>query len=270
MIIRLIALFAVTTTQLHALQELTTEHVDISVNFSASLLGSATNPWRITARDEDARHEYGGVRVSSDDETLAVLYAFENSKVEVPNDSRYTFLGPVGSELYILPQTLEPDMLYLGLSSENKTSQTGWVGHGVEAGLLVRGFTTGTFQSNRVNLRLATFSGPGNFFLYSTNAFGDPTIFYNTANGLALDDNRQLSPGNHSHFNWAFTEAGEYTFGLIASATTTTGGTFTESELTEFTFNVIPEPSSAAALALSGLALLRRPFRSRNDKKHTT
>ena len=246
---------------------LSVEHVDIAMNFNGSLLGSATNPWRLTARDEDARIEYGGRRVATPDQIQVMLDALEASKVEVPDDSRYAFLGPEGREVYILPQTQEPDMLFLGTSSENKTTQLGWQGVGVASNLLVRGFSTGTFSGNRVNLRLATFSGPGNFFLYSTNTFGDPTIIYNTANGLSLDDNRQQSPGNHSHFNWAFTEPGEYTIGLRASATTV-NSVFTESDLTEFRFNVIPEPSSAALLALSGLALLRRPFRSRNNKNY--
>ncbi len=262
------AILSVATISLRA-AVLDVQHADLSVNFNASLLGSATNPWRVTVRDEEARIEYGGRRTATPDQIQVVLDALESTKVAVPDDSRYTFLGPEGREVYILPQTQEPDMLFLGTSSENKTAQLNWQGVNVAPNLLVRGFATGTFSGNRVNLQLATFSGPGSFFLYSTTAFGDPTIYYNTANGLSLDDNRQMSPGNHSHFNWAFTEAGEYTIGLRASATTT-GGTFTESEITEFKFNVIPEPSSAALLALSGLALLRRPFRSRNDKRHTT
>lgn len=240
------------------------QHADISVNFNASLMGSATNPWRLTVRDEDGRIEYGGRRVATPDQIQVVLDALEASKVEVPDDSRYAFLGPAGREVYILPQTQETGMLFLGTSSENKTAQAGWQGVGVQSNLLVRGFASGVFQSNRVNLRLETFSGPGAFFLYSTNSFGDPAVFYDTANGLSLDDNRQMSPANHSHFNWAFTEPGEYTLGLRASATTA-GGTFTQSDVTEFTFNVIPEPSSVALLVLSGLALLRRRrFRPRN------
>lgn len=268
---KLLALILViaSTASLHA-AVLDVQHADLSVNFNASLLGSATtNPWRLTVRDEDARIEYGGRRVPSGDEIQVVLDALEASKVEIPDDSRYSFLGPEGREVYILPQTQEPDMLFLGTSSENKTAQLNWQGVNVAPNLLVRGFAAGVFQSNRVNLRLATFAGPGDFFLYSTDSFGNPAVFYDTANGLSIADNRQMSPANHSHFNWAFTEAGEYTLGLVASATTT-NGTFTESEVTEFKFNVIPEPSSAALLALSGLAVLRRRFRSRNKTKHTT
>jgi surface-anchored protein len=256
MMLRTIALVFLSSTTLHAAAVLTTEHADIAVNFSASLFGSATNPWRLTVRNEDARIEYGGRREATADEIQVVLDAVEASRVEVPNDMRYSFLGPQGREVYILPQTQEPDMLYLGTSSENKTTQLDWQGVGVASNLLVRGTASGTFQNNRVNLRLASFSGPGDFFLYSTNTFGDPTLFYNTANGLSLADNRQMSPGNHTHFNWAFTEPGEYTLGLIASGTLL-NGTYSESDLTEFHFNVVPEPS-ASALALLGTGLLAR------------
>ncbi len=269
MMMRTITLIAFATASLHAATVLTTEHADISVNFNASLMGSATNPWRLTVRNEDARIEYGGRREATQDEIQAYLDALETSKVEVPNDARYSFLGPAGTEVFILPQTQESDMLYLGTSSENKTSQSGWQGFAVQSNLLVRGFATGVFQNNRVNLRLESFSGPGDFYLYSTNSFGDPTVFYNTANGLSLLDNRQMSPGNHTHFNWAFTESGEYTIGLRASATTA-GGTFTQSDLTEFTFRVIPEPSSTVLLALSVVALARRPFHSRNNQQTKT
>jgi surface-anchored protein len=268
MIRHVVSLLAVGATALHGSAVLDTQHADIAVNFNASLLGSATNPWRITVRDEDARIEYGGRRAATSDENQVVLDAVEASRTELPDDERYAFLGPEGAFSYILPQTQEPGMLFLGTSSENKTAQAGWQGFGVATNLLARGFPSGTFQNNRVNLRLATFAGPGEFFLYSTNAFGDPTIFYNTANGLSLDDSRLMSPANHTHFNWAFTEPGEYVLGFQASATLS-NNTVTQSEITEIHFNVIPEPSSAALLMLAAATLLRRPFRSRNLENST-
>jgi surface-anchored protein len=185
-----------------------------------------------------------------------LLKVLEEARMEVPDDPRYTFLGAEGTPVWILPQTQDTSLLYAGISSENKSSQSGWTGFGVSSQFLVRGVPSGTFQNNGVTLSLVEFSGPGQFHLYSTNAFGDPAIVFNTADGLTLADSRLFSPAGHVHFNWAFSEPGEYEIGLRASGTLISGGQYTESDITTFRFQVIPEPATGLAAILGGTVLL--------------
>lgn len=243
---------------------LTTQHADLSISYST--LSGNTNPWLITMRDEDDEIDYAGVRQGFADPERVAVEVPENARAEIPNDSRYTFLGPAGTSAYFLPQTQDPDLLYLGISTENKSSQGGWTGVGVPSAFLVRGVASGLFSSNRVTLRLASFSGPGAFFMYSTNAFGDPTVAFNTADGLSAADSRFFTPANHVHFNWAFTAPGEYTIGLRASGTLTATSQFTESDLTTFRFIVIPEPSSALLLLGGALLSTRRRAAGKNQQ----
>ena len=51
-------------------------------------------------------------------------------------------------------------------------------------------------------------NGPGNVFLYATDAFGSPTKYYDSADGIGSDDVFPVSVGGHAHQNWAFTAAG--------------------------------------------------------------
>jgi surface-anchored protein len=246
----------------HAVVTLETEHVDLSVNFSGSLVGSGTNPWLLTVRDEDRRDEFAGLRAMFPDPDQVLLAVADAARVEVPDDPRYTaFLGPAGTPMWILPQTQDPSLLYAGMSTENKTSQSGWTGFGVSPDFLTRGVPSAVFKNNQITLSLDGFSGPGDFYLYSTSAFGDPTIVFNTSNGLDLSDSRLFSPGSHVHFNWAFSEPGEYEVSLRASGTLNAGNQFTESDVTTFRFLVVPEPAAAACAALGAvsLLLLRRP-----------
>jgi len=244
-------------------------HVDLAVNFRASLVGTATNPWRLTMRDGDRKHEYGGQRAGAGDPLEVVIRAGIEAQFAVPNDPEYAFLGAPGSPLWVLPESQEPGVVFLGLSAENKTSQT-WTAHNVSANLLALGIPSGVLTGNQALLRLETFSGPGNLFVWQTDSFGSPQPrLFDTSDGLSAADGQVISPGNHAHFNWAFTAPGIYELGLRASGTLAAGAQFTQSELTTFRFEVIPEPGSAALLlsGLGALALRPRPGRPLNPPR---
>jgi surface-anchored protein len=56
------------------------------------------------------------------------------------------------------------------------------------------------------------------------------------------------SIGGHEHWNWAFSEAGEYTLNFQASGLL--GDTLFESTVETYTFNVIPEPTCGTLLLI--------------------
>lgn len=240
---------------------LNTGDVEITPNFNASLMGSGTNPWLLTVRDGAMQREYAGVRANAADIERALIEAEENASTELPDDERYAFLGAAGEYVWILPEASDVGVITPGISTEPR-AQTGWSGDGVEPEFLVKGIPSSTFSNNRVALTLASFSGPGDFFLYRTDGFGNPLIAMRTDDGLSAGDSRLFNAGTHTHFNWAFTEPGEYLIGLQASGTLTAGNVFTESDVTTFRFSIIPEPTSAALLATAAIALLQRRRRA--------
>jgi surface-anchored protein len=137
-----------------------------------------------------------------------------------------------------LPQTQIPGVLFLGASA-----------HEVEAGV---------FAGN-IRVSLAAVSGPGNFFLYQTDSFGSPIQFMNSADGIDSSDFFDIPVGGHMHFNWAFTEEGMHTVTVQASGYLADGGSFTQSERTDFRFWVgdpaaIPEPTTGVLVVLGMLA----------------
>jgi surface-anchored protein len=253
--------FAGMGTAASALDLLVQQHADFGLNFNSALVGTGTNPWRLTVRDEDAKHEYGGQRAGFGDTEEVLLLASAEAEFEVPDDPEYAFLGAPGAPVWVLPQTQEPGILFLGFSAENKTAQM-WRAHNVAANLLARGFASGVFLSNQITLRLETFSGPGNFSVFGIGSFGEVEKVFDTSDGLSAADSRAFTPSNHTHFNWALTAPGDYSIGLRASGTLN-DATSTQSDLTTFRFRVVPEPSSALLLfAASALVAGRRRFRS--------
>lgn len=237
---------AVTTT-------LTNQHVDLSVNYNATL-----DEWKLTVRDEITDYDPGiGVRRREFGSDEVLLVGTTNSRLTIPANANFAFLGAPGDPVWILPQSVNSQVLYAGISAENK-SPGEWEGVGVSSDFLVKGVTAGTFLSDTVTMTLASFSGPGNFFLYTNSGFGAPTIHVRTDDGLSSMDARLLGAGSHQHFNWAFTQPGTYELGFRASGTLATGGGFSQSDLTVFTFFIVPEPSAIALLAAAGLFLLQR------------
>jgi len=244
---------AVTTT-------LTNQHIDLSVNYNATL-----DDWMLTVRDESTDYDPGiDIRRREFATDQVLLLGTTNSRLLIPANPNFAFLGAAGDPVWILPQSQNAQVLFAGLSGENK-SASGWEGIGVSSDFLVKGVTSGTFLGNQVLCTLESYSGPGNFFLYSNNQFGAPTIHMRTDNGLSSADAKTVGAGSHAHFNWAFTQPGTYAVGLRASGTLAANSVFSASELTTFTFFIVPEPGVLGLLAAGGLLFFRRNKRKTNN-----
>ncbi len=159
------------------------------------------------------------------------------SKTTVPDNPAFSFLGPPGSPVYLLPSTENPELPFLGLAAEEVDS--------------------GIFAGNTLNLTLVNFSGPGEFALFTVDAFGAPSVKMNTRDGVDDSDFATVLAGSHGHANWAFSAPGDYELTLLSSGTLG-GGAPAAAEPGTFTFRVVPEPGTAELLSLSALLLLCR------------
>jgi len=135
------------------------------------------------------------------DPANTVLHARPGAQVQVPNNPQYAFLGPVGSTVWILPQVQNPNLLWLG-----------WNTQAIGAGVL---------QGNQLTWRLNSVQGPGSFQIFTTGAFGAPSVIFNSANGLP--DTTVVPVGTHAHGNWSFGAAGQYTLNFEATAVLANG-----------------------------------------------
>lgn len=183
---------------------ITTGHIDaLDVDYAGGVLSLDIRDARTATVNDDL------------DPATAELYALPASQTSVPGGSGWAFLGTPGSPVWILPQSLNPALLWPGWNTEN-----------VGAGLLV---------GDGVTLRLEGVSGPGRFALYTTSAFGAPTVRFNSGDGLP--DALAVARNVHAHANWAFTAAGTYTVGFRAVGTAI-GGLPKDSGLKTYRFVV--------------------------------
>ncbi|MCP5518779.1 MAG: TIGR03769 domain-containing protein [Verrucomicrobiales bacterium] len=219
------ALAAAGTPDANAQPVLTHGHVDVGIAYEAGA-------WDLHVHDEGADLEYAPDAV--------VLRAGHASRTEVPGDTRYRFLGQPGSPLWILPETANDDLLFLGLGAEEIES--------------------GTFADDQIRLSLVAVHGPGNFFLYTTDPFGNPVVAMNSADGIDATDRHTLLAGSHSHANWAFTAPGAYHVVVQASGVLVDGGAETTSEPAEYHFRVAPE--TRLQVAETGASSLRLTWTS--------
>jgi len=150
----------------------------------------------------------------------AVLQGLPPVKTAVPSGTEFSFLGSEGDPVWVLPQTEQEGLLFLGIAGDE--------------------IPGGTFQGDSVNLKLISFRGPGDVFLYSEDTFGIPnTPFFNTADGIDGSDTFPVSVGGHSHQNWGFTAPGVYKVAVQAEGVAVSGGQTVSSGVTELTFEVL-------------------------------
>lgn len=131
-----------------------------------------------------------------------VLEALPGAKTTVPDDPQYAFLGSAGSDVWILPQTQDPALLWAGFSAEELPG--------------------GVFAGDKVTLKLVSVAGPAGSKLavFDTDPFGSPVVIYDSA---SLPGSFEVPTGLHHHSNWGFTKAGDYTLTFQASGTLTDG-----------------------------------------------
>ena len=103
-----------------------------------------------------------------------------NSRITVQADPVFDFLGSPGDTVWVAPQADEAGKLFLALAGDN--------------------LPTGVFVNERVRVTMKTFQGPGNFSAYETDAFGAPTAYFNTSDGISATDNRDVVVGEHLSF----------------------------------------------------------------------
>jgi len=182
------------------------QHTDIKVLYDAK----ATNQLSLVARNEDAQINYASNQV--------VLNVKESARFDFDFD--FPPFGNTGDSIWILPQSQETGLLYLGISTEG-------IANGIFDG-------APTIQLKRVD-------GPGFFFLWQADSFGNFNIRFNTRDGISTND--QTTPpvvGSHEHFNWGFTTSGVYYVTLQVFGKRVGETTNIVSLDTTFVFHVLP------------------------------
>ena len=138
--------------------------------------------------------------------------------------------------MWLLPQAENPNLLFLGYGAD--------------------GLADGDFVGNQVRITLRGVTGPGQFAEYELDSFGNPVVFMNTRDGISAADHFDLTAGGDAHTGWAFSQPGRYTVSLEAAGTLANGNIFTSSGPVNYSFEVVPEPSTMALLGSGLLGLL--------------
>lgn len=181
-----------------------TGEVDLEITYAAGTWGS-----EIHDHASDSHHGF--------EETIWV--AAKTSLEPVPSASSFQFLGDPGDRIHLLPQTEKSGLLFPGLATEE--------------------IPEGVFQNNEIFLELISCEGPGNFFLYAVDAFGEATASINSSNGISTDDRVALSAGGHAHFNWGFSRPGVYRLEFKPGGTLTSNGLVSSGDAFVLTVHVL-------------------------------
>jgi len=208
------------TTALPAVALLTLSSLALSVPASATtrvnldqghvdVIGIAfeNGAFDLHVHDEEHGVEYAPSEVN--------LVAKPGSEIAVPDDPQYGFLGTPGARAWVLPQVQDPELLWPGIGAEE-----------VEPGV---------FTDDALKVDVIGVTGPADVSVFTTDAFGAPTVLVDSGNGLP--DRINTSAGGHLHANWAFEAAGTYKVKVKVSGTVAATGQ-TASGIATYTFKV--------------------------------
>lgn len=132
-----------------------------------------------------------------------VLWLKPSSKVTLP--AGYGQIGSAGSSAFMVPQTQNPELIWLGWSTETLNAAT---------------------VSSPVTWKLTDVDGPGTVKVFLDGQFGGiQSMVFDGAGSYGI------RAGVHAHANWAFSEAGVYRLHFTQSATLTGGRESSDSEI---------------------------------------
>ena len=186
-------------------KNLSTGHTDLSLVYTPD-----TDAWDVHVGSDALMEEY-----DADDTILLVK---PEAQTTVTNDTKLAFLGNPADSIWILPKVQNENLLYLGYGGD--------------------GIPTNVFVGDQVTVTLKNVTGPGDFFSYDYDAFGNPKVLFNTRDGVSTNDFVNVHSGGDAHLNWAFTQAGTYTVTLEISGTLLQGNKGVSSGPVSYTFVV--------------------------------
>ncbi len=189
---------------------LTREHVDLRILYSPT----APEPLGLVMRDEDRGVNHAATNV--------MLVARDSSRLTLPGGTPF---GDAGQPFWILPQSQNVNLLYLGVSAE--------------------GIAAGDFSSP-LSIRLKRMQAPPNsyFIVWQAVGPGQFNIRINTRDGLGANDAFTPLLGSHEHFNWGFSSTG--VFCLTFQVSGQRPGETRTIESREFTFGFHVQPLPVA------------------------
>lgn len=188
---------------------LTREHTDgLCILYDA---GANSNQLSLVAWERDAELDLPTNQV--------IFIAKSASKIILPSGTPF---GDGGQPLWILPQSQNTNLLYLGVNSERLPG--------------------GVFASS-LTIQLKQFEGPGYFMAWQATGPGQFNIRINTRDGVDTNDFFQPLLGSHEHFNWAFSSTGVYSVTFQVSGQRIGESTNISSLEHTFVFHVQPLPS---------------------------
>ncbi|ADB31099.1 hypothetical protein Kfla_2008 [Kribbella flavida DSM 17836] len=169
-------------------------------------------------------YENGGLDVHVHDDQTGTEYspaevqlvAKPGSEIAVPADPAYRFLGAAGARAWVLPQAQDPELLWPGIGAEEVAS--------------------GVFTNDALKVDVVGVSGPGDVSIFTTDAFGTPTVLVDSGNGLP--DRITTTAGDHLHANWAFEAPGTYQLKVRVTGTLAATGKRVTSAIATYCFKV--------------------------------
>lgn len=191
----------------------------------------------------DVHYEGGALTLKVHDDTVSpsvtrdpadvTFQVLPQAAMTVPNDSRFAFLGPAGSQIWLLPLTQNQDLLWPGWNTTTLGS--------------------GVFAADKVRLSLVDVSGPGNVWVFTQDSFGGPIMKFRSDDGLP--DAIDVPVRTHAHANWAFSALGAYTLTFQADATLANGTTVSTGPVNySFVVGELGGTGPETVLSIAGMA----------------
>lgn len=141
-----------------------------------------------------------------------VLQANNYSRVTVPDDPDFAFLGRPGEEIWLLPQVQREGVLWPGWNSQDPT--------------------VAATVDREVTWRLNGVQGAGHFLLYLNEDFGAPKILFDS--GKRFPQETGIEVDSHVHGNWVFSRPGTYLLNVQMKARTKAGAVQDDRETLRF------------------------------------
>lgn len=215
----LVACWTTAFVSLHAaVTPITSGHADLRATYTAD----GTNHLAFVVADEEH-----GVEFAPDECALVVG---ESARLVLPAGTPF---GNEGDPLWVLPQSGDPELPFIGLSTEEMPLDV--------------------FSSD-IAFRLVSVRGPGAFFAWRTTAPGVFAVAMDSTEGVGEGDRASLPAGSHMHYNFGFTAPGIYRVTMRATGRRTGEAGDIASADTVFEFRVLPLPSVPVRLRVTGVA----------------